>query len=149
MTITLTIHESWGAHHGPLSRLLAQIAALEQPTPWSPPVTRQPGDDDEDLAELLDGIDGTELEPAQAPAASPATPRPPAARPVARPFDGIPTTGKSLYRWCCDRKVLPRANAIGKGFGYPKLVSDWEPGQVAAAYAVLTSAEPVADGRGR
>ena len=29
MTITLTIHDSWRAHPGPLSRLLAHLAALE------------------------------------------------------------------------------------------------------------------------
>ena len=42
MTITLTIHDSWGAHPGPLSRLLAHLAALEAPAPWTPPATRSP-----------------------------------------------------------------------------------------------------------
>jgi hypothetical protein len=146
MDITIHIHDSWAAHPGPLSRILGHVAALEAPAPWTPPATREPGsDDDEDLSRLLDGIDTPE--PAPAPAA---TPRPPAARPAPRAFEGVPTTGKSLYRWCCDRKLLPRANAIGKSFNYPKLVSDWEPGQVAAAYRILTAeSEPVADGRPR
>jgi hypothetical protein len=38
---------------------------------------------------------------------------------------------------------LSRVNRIGKAHGYPKLVSDWEPTHVAAAYAILT-AEPAA-----
>jgi hypothetical protein len=94
------------------------------------------------LAQLLDGIDGPE--PAPAPAASPATPKPPAAR----PFDGVPQSGPAMYRWACGRKALPEVNRIGKSFGYPKRVTDWEPSQVAAAYAILT-AEPVANGRPR
>jgi hypothetical protein len=55
----------------------------------------------------------------------------------------VPRTGKGLYRWACDRKALPRVNAIGKSFNYPKLVSDWEPTQVAAAYAILAAQPPV------
>jgi hypothetical protein len=43
---------------------------------------------------------------------------------------------------------MPRGTAIGKSFGYPRMVSDWEPYQVAAAYAILTSAEPAANGKG-
>jgi hypothetical protein len=44
--------------------------------------------------------------------------------------------------------MLPKVNAVGKQHGYPKLVSDWEPSQVAAAYAILTS-EPAANGQAR
>jgi hypothetical protein len=142
--LNLTIHDSWAAHPGPLSRLLAHLAALEAPAPWTPPAVREPGQDDDDLAELLAGMDDTP-EPAPRPAppaAPPAVPKPPAAA----SFDGTPRTGKSLYRWACDHKALPKVNAIGKLHAYPKLVSDWEPSQVAAAYAILT-AEPVANGR--
>jgi hypothetical protein len=145
MTITIHIHDSWASIPVALSRVLLAAAALERP--------RQPGDDGEDLAELLDGIDTPEPAPAapapaRPPAPSPAT-RPaaePATRQDAKPFDGIPTTGKSLYRWATTHKALPRVNAIGKSFNYPRLVSDWEPEQVAAAYAILTT-EPAANGK--
>jgi hypothetical protein len=152
MTITLNIHESWStAVPVALSRVLAGLAALERP--------RAPGDDLDDLSELLDGINDPEPAPAVTPAAtrpaaapaatpSPAAATPRAGRPSARPFDGVPTTGQGLYRWSCDHKALPRVNAIGKSFGYPKRVVDWEPGQVAAAYAILT-AEPSPNGRPR
>jgi hypothetical protein len=158
MTITLTIDPSWLAVPIAASRLFLALHALERP--------RQPGDDGDDLAELLDGIDTPE--PAATPArgagitterlddhhtittftvrAPAATPSPAAATPrAAATFDGVPTTGRQLYRWATTNKALPRVNAIGKGFGYPKLVSDWEPGQVAAAYRILT--EPAANGQ--
>jgi hypothetical protein len=142
MTITLNIHESWStAVPHALGRVLAALAALERP--------RAPGDDADDLTTLLDGLldDAPEV-PAATPAATP--PRPastsPATRPSARPFEGVPTTGQGLYRWSCDHKALPRVNAIGKSFGYAKRVVDWEPSQVAAAYAILT-AEPVTNGK--
>ena len=143
MDITIRIHNSWStAVPHALARVLAGLAALEQP--------RQPGDDAEDLALLLDGIDTPELAPAPAalPAATP-RPLPPAGREPDRPrapFDGTPATGRSLYRWACDHKALPRVNAIGKSFNYPRRVTDWEPSQVAAAYAILTS-EPAANGK--
>ena len=146
MTITIHIHDSWAAHPGPLSRILAHVAALEASAPWTPPAVREPGDDAKDLGQLLDGIDALEPSPAT-PAAAKASPAP-ATPPAAKDWDGTPRTGKGLYRWACDRKAMPRVNAIGKSFGYPKLVSDWEPGQVAAAYAILT-AEPAANGQAR
>jgi hypothetical protein len=145
MTITLNIDPSWAAVPVALSRVLLALTALEQP--------RQPGDDGDDLAELLDGIDT----PEPAPAASPAPPAPaPMPRPSPAPaaatpppgkdWDGTPRTGRSLYRWACDRKALPDVNRVGKAHGYPKRITDWEPGQVAAAYAILTS-EPAANGQ--
>ena len=140
MTVTVNIDPSWFGHPAALAEFLTRVRLLERPAPaLSPP--REPGDDDEDFGQLLDGIDAPE--PAPAPAQAP-RPSPP----VAKPFDGVPTTGKGLYRWCCDRKMLPRANAVGKSFNYPKLVSDWEPGQVAAAYRILTS-EPAPNGKPR
>jgi hypothetical protein len=177
MTITLTIHDSWRAHPGPLSRLLAHLAALEAPAPWTPPATREPGQDDDDgLVELLAGMDDTP-EPAPAPAApapaparpspvyrlpavsageepapAPARPSPaPAAAtpPAARRFDGEPMTGQSLYKWACNAKCLPRVNAYGKARGWHKLVTHWDADQVATAYRELTAAEPVVNGRPR
>jgi hypothetical protein len=139
MDITVRIHDSWAAVPVALSRLLVALRALEQP--------RQPGDDGDDLSELLAGIDDPEPAPA-APAPAPArpSPAPAAATPPAREWDGTPRTGRSLYRWTCDHKALPAVNRIGKAHGYPRQVTDWEPGQVAAAYAIL-SAEPAANGR--
>jgi hypothetical protein len=49
---------------------------------------------------------------------------------------------------CPARDNAPDVNRVGKGFGYPKRITDWEPSQVAAAYAVLTS-EPAASANGR
>jgi hypothetical protein len=142
MRFEVAIHDSWASVPHALSRLLVALAVLEKP--------RQPGDDGEDLTELLSGMDDPEPQPAPQPSAAP--PRPPApttATPPDKPsFDGTPRTGKSLYRFGCDHKLLPRINAIGKSFNYPKLVSDWEPSQVAAAYAILTS-EPAPNGRVR
>jgi hypothetical protein len=83
---------------------------------------------------------------ASVPAAqSAAAPRPPATSPAAQDWDGTPRTGRSLYRWACDRKALPDVNRIGKAHGYAKRITDWEPSQVAAAYRILT--EPAANGR--
>jgi hypothetical protein len=153
MNLTIDIHDSWAAHPGPLSRLLAHLAALEAPAPWTPPATREPGCDDDDaasLARLLDGIDSPEPAPAATPAA--ATPRtsttPPAARPSAKPFEGIPTTGRQMYRWACDRKALPEVNRVGKSLNYPRRVTDWSDAEVATAYALLT-AEPAATRNGQ
>jgi hypothetical protein len=140
MTITVNIHDSWAAIPHGLARVLAALAALEKP--------RQPGDDGDDLTELLDGL----LDDTPAPAA-PAVARPspapaPAATPSAMEWDGVPRTGRGLYKWACNAKCLPRVNAIGKSFHYPKLVSDWADHEVAAAYAILT-AEPAANGAAR
>jgi hypothetical protein len=139
--ITIDIDPSWASIPVALSRVLLAVAALERP--------RQPGDDGEDLAELLDGIDDPEPAPAPSPAppapAPTPKPAPAAATPPARDWDGTPRTGRSLYRWACDRKALPDVNRIGKAHGYPKRVTDWEPSQVAAAYAILTT-EPAPNG---
>jgi hypothetical protein len=145
LTITLVIHESWStAVPHALARILAGLAALEQP--------RALGDDADDLSTLLDGLldDAPESSPAPAAAPQPAPSKPPAAAtpPATQDWDGTPRTGRSLYRWACDRKALPDVNRVGKSFGYPKRITDWEPGQVAAAYAVL-SAEPAPNGRAR
>jgi hypothetical protein len=145
VTITLNIHDSWAAVPVALSRLLVALKALERP--------RQPGDDGDDLTMLLDGIMDDTLEPAPAaPAPAPAPTRPspapqlsPATPPAVRSFDGIPTTGRSLYRWATTHKTLPAVNRIGKQFGYPKLVSDWSNDQAVAVYRILT--EPAANGQ--
>jgi hypothetical protein len=138
MTITLLIHDSWATIPVALSRVLIALKALEQP--------RQPGDDGEDLAELLGGIDDLEPAPAAPAPARPApAPAPATATPV-REWDGVPKTGRGLYKWACDRKALPAVNRVGASFGYPRKVTDWEPSQVAAAYAVLTT-EPAQNGR--
>jgi hypothetical protein len=72
MTITLNIHDSWATVPVALSHILATLAALEHP--------REP-DDGDDLAEVLDGIDAPEPQPAAqqalakpSPVAAPATP---------------------------------------------------------------------------
>jgi hypothetical protein len=155
VNITLNVHESWRAHPGPLARVLAHVAALEAPAPWTPPAVREPGQDDDDgLAELLAGMDDAP-EPSPAPSPAPPavakapkpSPAPAAATPpTGRDWDGVPRTGRSLYRWACDHKALPDVNRVGKAHGYPRKVTDWEPSQVAAAYAILT-AEPAVNGR--
>jgi hypothetical protein len=142
MIITIHIDPSWAAHPGPLSRLLAHVAALEAPAPWTPPATREPGQDEDDgLAELLDGLDAPE--PASAPTPKP---QPPAARPAPQAFDGPPTTGRQLYRWATFTKALPAVNRLGKQYGHARLVSDWSDTEVSRVYQELT-AEPAADGR--
>jgi hypothetical protein len=145
LRLEIALHSSWTSVPGALSRVLVALHALEQP--------RQPGDDGDDLTELLSGMD--DAPEASAPAATPTAPprppavsRPPATPPAATDWDGTPRTGRSLYRWACDRKALPEVNRVGKSFGYPKRITDWEPTQVAAAYAVLTS-EPSANGKPR
>jgi hypothetical protein len=140
VTITIHIHDSWASIPVALARVLLAVAALERP--------RQPGDDGEDLAELLDGIDAPEPAPA-APAPAPAKPSPapsPATPPAPRRFDGEPTTGRQLYRWAIDRKMLPKVNAAGKRYGYGRLVSDWSDDQAVGVYRELT-AEPAANGK--
>jgi hypothetical protein len=148
VNITIHIHDSWAAIPVALSRLLVALAALERP--------RQPGDDGDDLAELLAGMDDPEpapaarlapapaarLSPASAPAPAPATPS------AAQEWDGVPKTGRGLYRWATTHKALPAVNRIGKQFNYPKLVSDWTDDQVTAAYAILTT-EPAQNGKAR
>ena len=148
MILNLTIHDSWAAHPGPLSRLLAHLAALEQPAPWTPPVVREPGDDADDLAELLAGMDDAPeaFAAAPQPAAAPARTPAPQPQPAMPRFSGEPTTGQSLYKWACQSKVLPRVNAIGKARGWHKLVTHWTEDQVREAYATLT-AEPAPNGR--
>ena len=140
MTITLNIAPSWTVVPHALSRIRASLAALERP--------REPGEDLDDLSELLSGMDDPEPQPA-APAPAPARPAPqpsPASTPPAREWDGVPKTGRGLYKWACDRKALPDVNRVGKSFGYPRRVTDWEASQVAAAFAILT-AEPAQNGR--
>jgi hypothetical protein len=148
MTCTITVDPSWLNHPDALGRILSHIRAVESPAPWSPPVTRQPGDD-EDLRELLSGMD--DAPEASAPAATPtAALRPPAAAtpPAGRRFDGEPATGRQLYRWAIDRKILPKVNAAGKKYGYGRLVSDWSDDQAVGVYHELT-AEPAASANGR
>jgi hypothetical protein len=137
MTITLNLDPSWTAVPHAFARIMASLAALERP--------RQPGEDLDDLSELLSGMDDPEPAPAApavarpSPAASPATP--PAGR-----FNGTPTTGQQLYKFCCQTDTLKRANAIGKSRGWPKLLTQWDAGMVAEVYRELT-AEPAPNGR--
>jgi hypothetical protein len=146
MQLTITIHDSWAAIPAALSRLLVGLAALEKP--------RQPGDDGDDLSELLAGMDDPEPEPAappRPPAPTPATP--PAARPADRPrspspWDGPPQTGAALYRWATRSGTLRQINAIGKARHWPKMITEWDPGMVAAAYAELVPGpQPTVNGR--
>jgi hypothetical protein len=145
MTLTLSVDPTWLSHPEALGRILGHIRALESPAPWSPPVGRESGQDD-DLSELLAGIDTPEPAPA-----APVPPRPPAPQPSpSMPrFSGEPATGQSLYKWACQSKVLPRVNAIGKARGWHKLVTHWDADQVREAYRELTTAEPAANGRPR
>jgi hypothetical protein len=87
---------------------------------------------------------GTATKPAPAAESTQA----PARIPAAPPFQGTPQTGQSLYRWACDRKMLPRVNALGKQKSFPKLVTHWDADQVATSSRESTS-EPVANGRVR
>jgi hypothetical protein len=145
MTITVHIDPSWvAAVPHSLARVLTGLAMLERP--------RAPGDDADDLATLLDGLLDDAPEPALAvpaparpsPAPSPAPapsprPSPAAAAPrAARRFDGEPTSGRQLYRWAIDRKMLPKVNAAGKRYGYGRLVSDWSDDQAVGIYRELT-----------
>jgi hypothetical protein len=155
MILTIHVDPSWLVHAEALGRILDHVRALEAPAPYAPRPVREPGQDDtgDDLAELLAGMDDAS-EPSPAPSPAPPasakaprpSPAPAAATPPARDWDGTPRTGRSLYRWACDRKALPDVNRVGKAHGYPKRITDWEPGQVAAAYAILTS-EPVANSK--
>jgi hypothetical protein len=157
MRLEIAIHDSWASVPHALSRLLVSLAALEKP--------RQPGDDGEDLAELLAGMDEPELAPAPAMPRAPAPARPPAPQPAttpaapgalppagrapdrpARAFDGAPTTGRQLYKWACDRKALPDVNAIGKQLNYSRRVTEWSDQEVATAYALLSGPPPGAYG---
>jgi hypothetical protein len=149
MKITFTIDPSWLAHPTPLATLLDHCRALEQPAPWTPPgPARQPGDDTEDLGQLLDGMADEPINPpANATAAVASTP-PRASAPARPPAAGdVPTTGKQLYRWACDRKMLPDVNRIGKSLRCDKLVSNWTEAQVARAFSILTDPAPSANGR--
>jgi hypothetical protein len=153
MVLQLTIHSSWASVPVALSRILTTLAALEH--------ARQPDDDlsdlDDDLRQLLDGIDGPEPAPAATPAsrhaalpasrpaATPAPAMPPAARPSAKPFEGIPTTWRQMYIWACDRKALPDVNRLGKQLNYARRVTDWTDSEVATAYALLTTETATAD----
>jgi hypothetical protein len=138
MTITVNLHPSWH-----LPSVFAALARIEQ--------QREPGEDLDDLSELLAGMDEPESPAPAAPAVARPSPAPqpsPAASPPAREWDGVPRTGKGLYKWATTRKALPAVNRIGRQFNYPKLVSDWADHEVAAAYAILT-AEPAANGAAR
>jgi hypothetical protein len=140
--VILTIHvdPSWLVHAEALGRILDHVRALEAPAPYVPRPVREPGDDGDDLAELLSGMDTPELPPVSAPA------RHPAAKPGPAPSTSVearPATGQALYRYAADRKILPRVNAIGKRNGYARLITGWTPEQVAVAYAELTR-EPAA-----
>jgi hypothetical protein len=147
MVLQLTIHSSWASVPVALSRILTTLAALEH--------ARQPGDDlsdlDDDLRQLLDGIDGPEPAPAATPTAAKPTAAaatPPAARPSAKPFEGIPTTGSQFYRLACNAKVLPVVNRLAKAHGFGRRIVDLTPDEVAILYREWT-AEPAAASNGR
>lgn len=143
MLLTITIDPSWFKHPEPLRSLLAHVRALEDPAPWIPPATRQPGDDgddladDNDLAALIAGMD-------EPPPAAPAPPRTVPKSPAIPPPATVPTTGQALYKWLCDRKLLPRASAIGKRRGLDRMVTHWEPEDVAAVWSELQAPPPSA-----
>src|SRR4051812_18940451 len=105
MQLLLTIHDSWATSGAALAEILSRVAALERPAPTlSPPPapmprTREPGEDDEDLAELVAGMDDA---PETIVSQLPVPAAPPKPSPTSKPFDGIPATGNHLYRWACD-----------------------------------------------
>jgi hypothetical protein len=90
MVINLTVHESWTTIPHALARILTSLAALERP--------REPGEDLDDLTELLAGMDDTPEPAPGAPAPAKPSPAPAAATPPAREWDGTPRTGKDLYK---------------------------------------------------
>src|SRR5262245_38227570 len=101
MQVTINLHSSWTTIPHALARILASLATLER--------TREPGEDLDDLSELLAGMNDPEPQPAPQPVVSRPSPAPAAATPPAngrtpRAFDGIPTTGKSLYAWATTHK---------------------------------------------
>jgi hypothetical protein len=135
MIVTITIDPSWLGHPEPLGRILAHIRAIEAPAPLTPLQARQPGDDaEDDLAELLAGMDAPE--PA-------APPRPAPLAITAPPFDP-PRTGGQLYKWACRADALKRCNAIGKAKGLPRMLTEWEPAQVEAVFRELTTSPAIA-----
>jgi hypothetical protein len=148
MTLTLTIDNSWLGRPDVLARILLHVRTLESVAPM--PAVRTPGDDDGDgdeLAALLAGMD-------EPPAALPVRPSaPPAVKPSApAPTMTVPTTGQGLYKWLIANRALPRATALGKARGYPRMLTEYSPDQVAAAYAELTgppaAAAPAVNGNG-
>src|SRR5262245_28495391 len=107
MQVTISLHSSWTTIPHALARILASLAALER--------TPEPGEDLDDLSELLAGMNDPEPQPAPQPVVSRPSPAPAAATPPApRRFDGEPTSGQSMYKWACQARCLPRVNAIGK-----------------------------------
>lgn len=112
---------------------------------------RLPGDDDgDDLVELLAGMDAVPapppaaprasapiVVPAPAPRASAAVPTFAPKSPAIPPPSPVPTTGQALYRWLCDSRMLPRASAIGKRRQLDRMITHWEPGDVAAVWTEL------------
>jgi hypothetical protein len=147
MTLTVYIHESWLERPAALAEFLGRVRALERSAAAilapTPPPAREPGDDDgDDLGELLSGMSDPE------PAPPPAAPAPAPAPKPAAPFNGMPRSGRELYKIACDRKALPIVNRIGKAHGWPRLVTDWTPEQAAIGYRELTGTpEPAANGR--
>jgi len=151
MTITLVLHDSWVASSA-LAELLVRVRMLEAPAPAVTKTVPPPGDDG--LAELVAGMEGDSADGVcQIPEPAPTTPWKPALatpetrRPPATPvYDGVPRTGRSLYKWACSKKVLPQVNAWGKEHGCPRLVSDWSEAMVAGVYTEL-AATPAGNGR--
>jgi hypothetical protein len=134
MTLTLAIYDSWLSHPAALAEFMRRCKALEGPaeslaTAPSPSPAPQPNSaGDDDLGELLDGLDTPELAtPAPAPATRTLAPAP------------IPRSGQALYRWACGRDLLPAVHAIGKRKGWPKMLTQWSQDRVATAYAELTA----------
>jgi hypothetical protein len=87
-------------------------------------------------------MDEPEELPAAPSARAPIVAIPPAASTV------TPTTGKALYCWACGRKAHPHVNRIGKARGFPRLMSDWTPSDVAVAWDELNG-QPAAAGQRR
>jgi hypothetical protein len=146
MTITVDVHDSWASIPVAMSRLLIALAALEKP--------RQPGDDGDDLTELLDGLLDAPAPAAPAPARPSPAPQPappPASRAPDRPrgpaFDGVPQTGPQLYKFACQHKALPAVNRLAKTHGFRQRIVDLDPDQVAILVRELTTAQPPVNGR--
>jgi hypothetical protein len=162
MLIVCNIHDSWLASPAAVAEFVRRAHTMERPsvalTPPPAAAVRPtaPAAAAEDLRELLSGMDD-DAPPVQAtpsvatqstppwtpPLATPASRRPPATP----QYDGIPVSGQNLYRFACDRKILPKVNAMGRARGFNRLVTHWTVDQVAVVFAELTAPAAPVNGR--
>ncbi len=94
---------------------------------------REPGDDEPD-----EPVRPAKPDPPPPP--PPPKPKAPTGRNATPVYDGVPRSGKALYKWGCDHKCLPAVNGAGKALSYPRLVSDWDESQVARVFGQLGGA---------